>query len=60
MRLPRLLPKLLVLIPAGHLADFRLPETKGRTYAELSVLFDDRVSARKFETTAVRISLSLR
>jgi len=32
---------------------FRLPETKGRTYAELSVLFDDRVSARKFETTAV-------
>lgn len=31
----------------------RLPETKGRTYAELSVLFDDRVSARKFRTTAV-------
>lgn len=32
---------------------FRLPETKGRTYAELSVLFDDRVPARKFSTTAV-------
>ncbi|GAA5935223.1 uncharacterized protein JCM15063_000974 [Sporobolomyces koalae] len=32
---------------------FRLPETKGRTYAELSVLFDDRVPARKFATTAV-------
>ncbi|GAA6059559.1 hypothetical protein JCM10212_000615 [Sporobolomyces blumeae] len=32
---------------------FRLPETKSRTYAELSVLFDDRVPARKFGTTAV-------
>lgn len=32
---------------------FRLPETKDRTYAELSVLFDDRVPARKFATTAV-------
>ncbi|GAA5912254.1 uncharacterized protein JCM6883_003296 [Sporobolomyces salmoneus] len=32
---------------------FRLPETKGRTYGELSVLFDDRVPARKFRTTAV-------
>ncbi|GAA6006959.1 hypothetical protein JCM11491_001455 [Sporobolomyces phaffii] len=32
---------------------WRLPETKDRTYAELSVLFDDRVPARKFATTAV-------
>ncbi|KAM0754348.1 MFS alpha-glucoside transporter-like protein [Meredithblackwellia eburnea MCA 4105] len=32
---------------------FRLPEPKGRTYAELDVLFDDRVPARKFATTAV-------
>ena len=31
----------------------RMPETKGRTYAELNVLFDDKVSARKFATTAV-------
>lgn len=27
---------------------FRLPETKGRTYDELDVLFEKRVSARKF------------
>ena len=35
---------------------FRLPETKDRTYAELSVLFDDRVPARKFATTAVHLN----
>lgn len=32
---------------------FRLPEPKGRTYAELDVLFEDKVSARKFATTKV-------
>ena len=32
---------------------FRLPEPKGRTYGELDVLFEQRVSARKFSTTAV-------
>lgn len=31
---------------------FRLPEPKGRTYGELDVLFENRVSARKFRTTA--------
>ncbi|PNY29695.1 General alpha-glucoside permease [Tolypocladium capitatum] len=32
---------------------FRLPEPKGRTYAELDVLFEQRISARKFKTTKV-------
>lgn len=32
---------------------FRLPEPRGRTYAELDVLFEHRVSARKFRTTKV-------
>lgn len=32
---------------------FRLPEPKGRTYAELDVLFENRVSARKFKATSV-------
>lgn len=32
---------------------FRLPEPKGRTYAELDILFENRVSARKFATTKV-------
>ena len=32
---------------------FRLPEPKGRTYGELDVLFENRVSARKFRTTKV-------
>ena len=34
---------------------FRLPEPKGRTYAELDVLFERRVSARKFATTQVDV-----
>jgi SP family general alpha glucoside:H+ symporter-like MFS transporter len=34
---------------------FRLPEPKGRTYAELDVLFQRGTSARKFKTTAVDI-----
>ncbi|KAF3040148.1 hypothetical protein E8E12_009179 [Didymella heteroderae] len=47
---------------------FMLPETKDRTFAELDVLFENRVSARKFSktnvdqfsghTTAIRISSS--
>ncbi|KAI8964736.1 sugar transporter [Daldinia sp. FL1419] len=32
---------------------FRLPETKGRTYAELDILFENKVSARKFASTRV-------
>lgn len=34
-------------------AFFRLPEPKGRTYAELDILFETKVSARKFKTTLV-------
>ena len=34
-------------------AYYRLPEPKGRTYAELDVLFDKRISARNFATTEV-------
>jgi len=34
-------------------AYFRLPEVKGRTYEELDILFEDRVSARKFSKTYV-------
>ncbi|KPM36170.1 Maltose permease MAL31 [Neonectria ditissima] len=32
---------------------FRLPEPKGRTYAELDLLFEKRVSARKFAKTHI-------
>jgi hypothetical protein len=32
---------------------FRLPEPKGRTYGELDVLFEQRISARDFSTTRV-------
>lgn len=32
---------------------FRLPEPKGRTYGELDILFEHKISARKFQTTAV-------
>ncbi|TKX23137.1 general alpha-glucoside permease-like protein 1 [Elsinoe australis] len=32
---------------------FRLPEPKGRTFGELDVLFEQRVSARKFKSTVV-------
>ncbi|KAL6708766.1 hypothetical protein ACN47E_002462 [Coniothyrium glycines] len=38
-------------------AFFRLPEPKGRTYAELDVLFEQRVSARKFAATQVETFL---
>ena len=34
-------------------AFFRLPEPKGRTYGELDVLFERRVSARQFHKTDV-------
>jgi SP family general alpha glucoside:H+ symporter-like MFS transporter len=34
-------------------AYFRLPEPKGRTYEELDLLFERRVSARKFAQTSV-------
>ncbi|KAF1942724.1 maltose permease MAL61 [Clathrospora elynae] len=34
-------------------AFFRLPEAKGRTYGELDILFEKRVSARKFASTIV-------
>jgi SP family general alpha glucoside:H+ symporter-like MFS transporter len=32
---------------------FRLPEPNGRTYGELNILFEQRVSARKFKSTHV-------
>lgn len=32
---------------------FRLPEPKGRTYGELDILFERKVSARKFRDTDV-------
>jgi len=35
---------------------FRLPEGKNRTYAELNVLFENRVSARKFKGAVVDIT----
>lgn len=34
---------------------FRLPEPKGRTYAELDILFEQKVSARKFSSTRLNI-----
>ena len=34
-------------------AYFRLPETKGRTYEELDILFARKVSARKFSSVHV-------
>jgi SP family general alpha glucoside:H+ symporter-like MFS transporter len=34
-------------------AFFRLPEPKGRTYAELDILFATKVPARKFSSTPV-------
>lgn len=36
-------------------AVFRLPETKDRTFPELDVLFEKRVSAWKFKTTKVEV-----
>jgi hypothetical protein len=32
---------------------FRLPETKDRTFGEIDLLFDNRISARKFKYTKV-------
>lgn len=34
-------------------AFFRLPEPKGRTYAELDILFEKKVPARRFKHTVV-------
>ncbi|KAH6660839.1 general substrate transporter [Truncatella angustata] len=34
-------------------AYFRLPEPKGRTYSELDILFETKISARKFKSAAV-------
>jgi SP family general alpha glucoside:H+ symporter-like MFS transporter len=34
---------------------FRLPEPNGRTFAELGVLFEKGISARKFATTKVDV-----
>lgn len=36
-------------------AFFRLPEPKGRTYGEMDALFDRKVSARKFKSTAAEL-----
>ncbi|KAI1339927.1 sugar transporter-domain-containing protein [Xylariaceae sp. FL0016] len=32
---------------------FRVPETKGRTYAELDILFENKIPARKFASTQI-------
>lgn len=32
---------------------FRLPEPKGRSYAEMDILFEARIGARKFKDTSV-------
>lgn len=37
-------------------AYFRLPETKGRTFAEIDILFKNGVSARKFSKTKVDLA----
>lgn len=34
---------------------FRVPEPQGRTFAELDLLFERRVSARKFASTKVDV-----
>ena len=34
---------------------FRVPEPRGRTFAELDLLFERKVSARKFATTEVDV-----
>ncbi|KAJ5961818.1 hypothetical protein N7501_006759 [Penicillium viridicatum] len=34
---------------------FRVPETTGRTFAELDMLFEEKVSARKFASTQVEV-----
>lgn len=34
---------------------FRVPEPRGRSFAELDLLFERRVSARKFESTQVDV-----
>lgn len=34
---------------------FRLPEPNGRSFAELDVLFEKRISARKFASTEVDV-----
>lgn len=34
---------------------YRLPETKGKSYTELDILFDKGVSARKFSSTDVDV-----
>ena len=40
-------------VASGAWIFFRLPEPKGRTYAELDVLFRERTPARKFKTAQV-------
>lgn len=37
-------------------AYFRLPETKGRTFAEIDILFKNKVKARDFAKTKVDLS----
>jgi SP family general alpha glucoside:H+ symporter-like MFS transporter len=36
-------------------AYFRLPESKGRTFAEMDILFEKEIPARKFKGTVVNI-----
>lgn len=35
-------------------AYFRLPETKGRSFRELDILFERRVPSRKFKETVIQ------
>ncbi|KAJ0415054.1 general substrate transporter [Aspergillus carlsbadensis] len=39
----------------GVWAFFRVPEPRGRTYAEMDALFEQKVSARKFASTTVNL-----
>jgi MFS transporter, SP family, general alpha glucoside:H+ symporter len=39
-------------------AYFRVPETKNRTYEELDLLFDQKVTARKFKGHVLNVELS--
>jgi SP family general alpha glucoside:H+ symporter-like MFS transporter len=36
-------------------AFFRLPEPRGRTFAELDILFEKKVPARKFKSTQINL-----
>ena len=41
------------MIDSGLTPDIHAAETKGRTYAELDILFTNKISARKFAKTKI-------